>query len=352
MITELKEAMEAHIQNNLECGCQLVIYKNGELICDLAAGHLDASRKRKVDARTLFPVFSAGKSVLTTLAHICVEKGFLSYGDPVVKYWSEYRNGKEDTCFWHILTHRAAMWKLPDTFSIRECYDYEKCCAALEKAPLCGTLGGFHEYHAYTYGILLARLLEKATGRSLRNLLREFILDPLEIEDFYWGNPGMRPENRARIVPEKGKEDIAGNEFLAVNEDEVLFDGLNPSVNTAATAGSLAKIHAALVGKGYKNIRLLQDKTIENAIEIRRHSDYPVKAEEWDKFGLGYIVSGDAPPWNRFFGQAGACGAEGFADRVTGYAVGLTRNQQLPSDPDYPLRNAVSQILGIPCRVW
>lgn len=354
MLKRLQEAMESHIEKGLECGCQLVIYRNGELFCDLSAGYLDETKTKKVDPHTLFPVFSAGKSILTTLAHICVEKGFLAYEDPVAKYWKEYgTKGKEETCLWHIMTHRAAMWDYPADFPFEDRYNWEKACKALEKAPLCGELGGFHEYHAYTYGNLLGRVLEKATKSNLRSLLQEFILEPLQIQEFFWGNPSFRTENRAKIVPER-KEDgtFTPNEWLELNKDEILFDGFNPSVNTAATAHALARIHASLVGKGWKNIRLLKDETIENAVRIRRAAQYPILPEEWDKFGLGYIVAGEKPPWNRFFGQAGACGAEGFADRETLYAVGLTRNQQLASDPDYPLRNAISQILGIPKRIW
>ena len=346
--------MERHIGEGSEWGCQLVIYRDGELVCDLSAGYQDKDKTREVDGATLFPVFSAGKSILTTLAHICVEKGFLNYEDEVTKYWKEYgENGKKETKVWHIMTHRAGLWLFPEELPYKDYYNWEKCCSALEKAPLLGELGGFHEYHAYTYGVLLGRVLEKATGRNLRELLKEMILSPLEIEDFFWGNPGMRPQNRASIIPifrEDGS--FLPSEWLELNKEEYLFDGLNPSVNTTTTARALAKIHAALVGKGYKNIRLLKDETIENVVKIRRNSAYPILPEEWDKFGLGYIVSGEKPPWNRFFGQAGACGAEGFADRETLYAVGLTRNKQLASDPDYPLRNAISKILGIPVRVW
>ena len=354
LISKLQKIMDSHVEQNLECGCQLVIYQNGELLCDLVSGYLDHSRQRKVDHDTLFPVYSAGKSILTTLTHICVEKGFLHYEDPLSRYWKEYAcNGKEQTCVWHFLTHRAGAWKFPEDLPYASYYKWEEACKALEEAPLYGELGGFHEYHAYTYGVLVGRLLEKATSRPLRTLLQEFILQPLEIGDFFWGNPGMAYDNVAKIEPYLDQESRpVENEWLLLNDPCYLLEGLNPSVNTLTTASALAKIHASLFGKGYKGIRLLRDSTVENAIKIRRNEAYPVLADEWDKFGLGYIVSGETSPWNRFFGQAGACGSEGFVDRAGGYAVGLTRNQQLASDPDYPLRNEISRILGIPVRVW
>lgn len=358
MIDQLQKALDEHVNNGSECGCQLVIYKDGQLFCDLVSGYLDRTKKVKVTSDTLFPVFSAGKSVLTTLCHILVKEKYFSYDDPVNKYWTEYgQKGKEKTLVRHILSHRAALWDFPADFPYEEYYNWEKAVKILEEAPLSGELGGFHEYHAYTYGVLLGHFLEKAAKKDLRTLLREKILAPLSLEDaFFWGVPGKDwkiGSRIARIIPyqdEKGAD--AASPWLKINNEKLLIDGLNPSTNTLCTAHALAKIHAALLEKSEKNVFHLTIKDLDEALKVQRHRDYPVKKEEWDKFGLGYVLCGNKAPWNRMFGQAGACGSEGFADRETGFAVGLTRNQLLASDPDYPLRNAVSRILGIPERVW
>ncbi|MBO5760904.1 MAG: beta-lactamase family protein [Lentisphaeria bacterium] len=358
MIGKLQKVLDFHVRNGSECGCQLVIYKDGSLFCDLCSGFLDRSRKVKVTPQTLFPVFSAGKSVLTTLCHILVKEKLLSYDDPVCKYWKEYgENGKEKTLVRDILSHRAALWEFPSDLPYEDYYNWEKACTVLEKAPLKGELGGFHEYHAYTYGILLGRLLEKAAKKELRTLLQEKILSPLSLEDgFFWGIPGKDwkiGKEIAKILPyqdETGKD--VSSEWLKINNEKLLLDALNPSTNTLCNAHALAKIHASLLEKGVDGIKLLTSHDLEEPLKIQRHPRYPVKKDDWDKFGLGYVLCGPEEPWNRMFGQAGACGSEGFADRESGYAVGLTRNQLLASDPDYPLRNDLSRILGIPERVW
>ena len=46
MIKKLQQLMDLHVDAGDECGCQLVIYRNGELICDLVSGHLDGRRDR------------------------------------------------------------------------------------------------------------------------------------------------------------------------------------------------------------------------------------------------------------------------------------------------------------------
>ena len=96
--TKLQQILNDTVASGEECGCQLVVYRHGELLNDLSAGYTDASRKQKIDSQTLFPVFSVGKGVVTTLMHILAEHGILSYDDPVTKYWPEYGcNGKENT---------------------------------------------------------------------------------------------------------------------------------------------------------------------------------------------------------------------------------------------------------------
>ena len=358
MIEKLQKALDEHVRNNSECGCQLAVYKNGVLLCNLSSGFLDRTKKVKVTSQTLFPVFSAGKSVLTTLCHILVKEKLFSFDDRVCDYWPEFaQNGKENITVRNILSHRAALWAFPADFPYEDYYCWEKACRELEKAPLLGIPGGFHEYHAYTYGTLLGRLLEKAAKKDLRTLLEEKILSPLCLEDsFYWGAPGKEWKIGSRIAEitpyqdERGKD--VSSEWLKINNEKLLLEGLNPSTNTLCNALSLAKIHAALLENGVDHIQFLTEKDLEEPLKVQRDPHYPVQKTDWDKFGLGYVLCGPEAPWNRMFGQAGACGSEGFADRLTGYAVGLTRNQLLATDPDYPLRNAISKILDIPERVW
>ena len=358
MIEKLQKVLDEHVKNNLECGCQLTVYKNGELLCNLCSGFLDRTKKVKVTPQTLFPVFSAGKSVLTTLCHILVKEKLFSYEDKVCDHWQEFaQNGKENITVRNILSHRAALWAFPAEFPYEDYYCWQKASVELEKSPLLGTVGGFHEYHAYTYGTLLGRFLEKAAKKDLQSLLTEKILAPLSLEnDFFWGakNKDWKlGKEIAGIVPyqdEKGND--VDSEWLKINNENLLLDGLNPSTNTLCNAHALAKIHASLLEKGVDDIHLLTEKDLEEPLKIQRNPLYPVQKTDWDKFGLGYVLCGPEEPWNRIFGQAGACGSEGFADRKTGIAAGLTRNQLLASDPDYPLRNAISKILDIPERIW
>ena len=350
----LQQVLDDETASGRECGCQLTVYRNGELICDLASGYVDERNTARVTAETLFPVFSVGKGILATLFHIVAERFGVDYDDPVVRYWREYgAGGKESTRIRDLLSHRAGLYEFPADVPFFDRFDWEKAVKALENMSPLIPIGGKHRYHAHTFGILVGRLLEKIARRPLNEVLQAEILTPLRIDTFFFGVPAERLNETARITPYVEAEGVQSllDGRLLFNDRRVLC-GLNPSSNGVANARALAKVYAALLPAGLNGLRLLPPERLQRAISPERAADDPILPAQWDKFGLGYVLCGPCPPWNRIFGHGGACGAEGFADRETGYAVGFTRNRLLPSHPDYPVRNRISDVLGLPHRMW
>lgn len=59
---DIHQAMQAYIDQKVaegsERGVQLAVYYRGELIVDVCSGLAEAEAGKRVDANTLFPVFS------------------------------------------------------------------------------------------------------------------------------------------------------------------------------------------------------------------------------------------------------------------------------------------------------
>lgn len=354
LVHDLQKVLDDETSSGRECGCQLAVYRNGELLCDLASGYTDEKNMVSVTPETLFPVFSVGKGVITTLFHIVAERMGIDYDDFVVRYWPEYgAAGKESTTIRHVLSHRAGLHDYPADYPFLDRFNWMKVSEFLESMAPLTPVGGKHRYHAHTYGILVGRLLEKITGRPLNEILKKDILEPLQISSLFFGVPSEKLEDTARITPyvdQAGGRPLIDHRLLF--NDRRVLQGMNPSSNGVANALSLAKVYAALLPGGLNGIRLLKPETLRNALRLERSSDDPVEPSQWDKFGLGYALCGPNAPWNRMFGHGGACGSEGFADQETGYAVGFTKNRILPSHPDHPVRNRISDVLGLPHRIW
>ena len=57
---KVQNALNAVVEQELECGCQAVLYIDGKLEVNVSAGWTDWSRTKKVDENTIFPIYSAG----------------------------------------------------------------------------------------------------------------------------------------------------------------------------------------------------------------------------------------------------------------------------------------------------
>ena len=140
---DLQNVLDEYTSSGKECGCQLAVYHNGTLLYDLASGWTDETKSRKVDTQTLFPVFSVGKGVVTTLIHVLHEEGLIDYNAPVTDYWKEYgKNGKEKTLVKDILSHRAGLAHLPVMEKMEDKYNWEHLCKNVEEAAPSLPIGG------------------------------------------------------------------------------------------------------------------------------------------------------------------------------------------------------------------
>ena len=348
LVKKLQDVLDKSVESGEECGCQLSVYRYGEPVCDLFSGYTTADKTQKVDDKTLFPVFSVGKGICTTIMMILKDQGKLDFNDLVIDYWEGYGvNGKEITTIQDVLSHRAGVWETPD-IPLANRYNWETICKAMENAVPKDTIGGMHHYHAYTYGILTGRIAELADGRPFRQILQEEIVDPLGLDGMFFGISKEQFANNVAFID--GSDNMMDDIRLSHNEFCVL-GGLNPSSNGCINARSLAKMYSSLIGSGMDGIRLVSEKTIEEATKICRipeDNDY----DQWDKFGQGFALCGPKGNFGRMFGHGGACGAEGFADKETGYAIGFTKNKLNGTHPDHPTRNEISKVLGLPKRIW
>ena len=113
----LRNVMEEAVASGEECGCQLVVYEDGERVVDLCAGFAAPDRRIPIRNDALFPIFSVGKGVMATAFHRLVEQGKIAYDTRIADIWPEFGcNGKEKMLVWHILTHRGALFDLPLIF--------------------------------------------------------------------------------------------------------------------------------------------------------------------------------------------------------------------------------------------
>ena len=123
---------------------------------------------------------SSTKPVAAVCFHMLVDRGQVSYDDPIDRYWPEFaQNGnKAGYPIRYILDHRIGLPLIPQSMwpeTVRLGRDGRRTCGrAAPWEP--GTNAG---YHVRTYGFLLGEVFRRIEGRTIGQFLRDEISVPL-----------------------------------------------------------------------------------------------------------------------------------------------------------------------------
>ena len=333
-----------------EAALQLEIYDHGERVISQASGIDQNGDAVTVDS--IMPIFSCGKPVMATAVHCLVQKGLISYDLRVGDVWPEFDcNGKENLLFWHILTHRSGLHILPKADALDELGDWDLMCARMAEATPAWTPGTKCGYQGITHAWLVGETVRRATGISLKQAMEDEIFRPLGIRDFYFGTTAEADARMVRIDSSDFESEEKGWCGPFIHNDNIRH-GFIPSANGVTNAKALARHYAALVEGGVDGVQLLDKETLDNATIFRRWEGDPAAEDNWAKFGLGYALIGPSDNRGEYFGQGGAAGSEGFAVRSKKLAVALTKNKPLRSSPVHPIRDRISEALGLKIRHW
>lgn len=301
----LVRALELYIPTRGPGGAVVSVHHRGQLVANLAMGTRDHAGA-PMQPETLIMSLSTVKGVTATLLHIIADRGILDLAAPVAFYWPEFAQaGKREITIHELISHRAGLYMIPASIErIEDIYDWDRMVEALARAEPAHTPGRDLGYHAWTFGWLVGELLQRATGATFSDLLRECITEPLGLTGCYIGLPDQEHHRVAKIiqssphVPSSLATRIpalasAGIELtskatralglrfdpgqamramvppglakLDLNSPAFLRAAI-PSVNGVFDALSLSRIYAALANGGeLDGVRLLSRAAIERA---------------------------------------------------------------------------------------
>lgn len=285
-------------------------------LCVVRHGRIVLNRSFGCESDALFLVFSAGKPLVTMLAHLLAERGELDLDDPVAKHWPEYgRHGKGAITVRHVLQHRAGVPTarrslLGDALAMT---DWERSVRNARRARPRWDAGGAPGYHVLTYGFILGELIRRITGVEVPEFLRRELLDPLGMHDTFLGLPSGQ---WARRVPVRATNTTALPRSLAFNSRAVRT-GVIPAANVSTTATDLARFYRAMLNGGeLDGIKVLRPETIAAARrpssdgERDRVLDRPVRWSQGFQLG-GADYRADSVPRNQPLGNTSSRNAFG-----------------------------------------
>lgn len=332
------------VDGGAELGLQVAVYHRGRPVVDAAAGAMSsAPDARPVTGDTLFPVFSTGKGIVATAAHLLVERGHASYDTPVAAVWPEFAaEGKGGITLRHLLDHTAGLSAVPAEVGHEESLDWVNACSALAAARPASAPGARLAYHAITYGWLVGEFIRRVDGRPFARFVREEIAGPLGLTaDLFFSLPESeahrvatleRPAPSFPAPPAPPTPDPAiplwrGPLEHWMNQPEVRRACM-PGSTGIMNARAIARHYAALLPGGLDGIALLPPA------RIRQATTPPLPRPEAPPgshtFALGYMLGGPGTaigPEPIAFGHGGYGGSQGYANPLRHFSVGITKNR-------------------------
>jgi CubicO group peptidase (beta-lactamase class C family) len=326
-------------------GAAVAVYHHGEPVVDIWTGTARAGLPWQRD--TMAVSFSTTKGVVATVVHRLVDRGLLSYDEPVATWWPEFAaNGKADITLRHLLTHQAGMHRVRNLVDRAETLlDWDEMTTRLAAAEPAWPPGTAPGYHALTYGWLVGEVIRRVTGGTVAEAVRNEICVPLGIDGL---TIGARPEMYEGIAPlhvdpaasarllklfhwleTKDRyrpmvEALVVDDYLPLAATDRILTGEIPAANGAFTARSLARMYAALATPdAFDGPPLLSPATLAEATRVQTSAKDRVVLFRM-QWRLGYhLAATTAGVLPRGFGHFGFGGSGAWGDPESGLAVAM-----------------------------
>ncbi|MFN0092444.1 MAG: serine hydrolase domain-containing protein [Acidimicrobiales bacterium] len=355
----VQELVERQIAEGRQIGVQVCAYVHGEKLVDVAAGRRGPDDARPVEADSLFLSFSTTKGVTALALHQLADRGVIDYEQPVAAYWPAFgAHGKDRLTVAQAMSHQAGLHALPSPVLPEHLTDWDAAIARLENAVPAWAPGTATGYHAVTYGWIAGGIIAGATGRTVQEVIRAEIAEPLGVADELLVGLPDDPAVDARLTT---LEIVVAGEGLPIPDDAPFYEAMPkaiwphfngmafrravmPGANGHFSARALAKMYGALANGGeIDGVRLVSPARIAAMQQLRTDAmDLVLMTPLRKNCGFflggllpdlqGNLVHGPLGPRERAFGHPGAGGSVGFADPEIGLGAAITVNKM-----SYPL---------------
>ena len=347
---KVQELVARQIAEGRNLGVQVSAYLAGEPIVDVVAGQMGPDDPRPVQADTLFNSFSTTKGVAALALHILADRGQIAYDAPVARYWPEFAaNGKERVTIEQAMSHQAGLHAMPKPATVEFLTDWQAGLDWVANGTPAWTPGTATGYHAITYAWVVGGIVQGASGRHIKDVIREEIALPLGVGDeMFVGIPDGVDERLATLKAQPLGEGLPipeDHDFFKAMPRELptsVFNDMRvrqaciPSANGHFSARALAKMYGALANGGeVDGVRLVSAERIPLMQRLLIQQPDRVLGVNAPK-GVGFWLGGNwglngatsvFGPHMTALGHSGAGGSTAFADPEARLAIAVTINQ-------------------------
>jgi len=352
-------ATERLFRRGLHPTIAVCVRRNGRVVLDRTIGwshgtgpDTDPSSATVSTPETPICLFSASKAITAMVIHLLDEDGVLHVDDRVADYIPEFgQHGKGWVTIRHVLTHRAGIPTTGGRGDLELLTDWDAIIRLLCEAEPLTRPGQNLSYHALTGGFVLGEIVQRVTGKDIRQVLQERILDPLGVARLNYGVPAadvpLVAENHFTGVPvfppfSGIARFVLGMSFedAAVLSNEARFlEAIVPSGNIVGTAEEASRFFQMLLDGGrWEGTQIFEPRTVNRATQQTSYRELDSSLMLPLRYGVGFMLGGKwvspfGPNTQAAFGHLGLMNIHCWADRWRNTSVAiLTTGKPLISD--------------------
>ncbi|MBL4820060.1 MAG: beta-lactamase family protein [Gammaproteobacteria bacterium] len=350
-LARIDDYFQRFVDDNQIAGAVTLVARHGKVVHHSAVGWKYREQNIPMTTDTIFYLASMTKPIVSTALMMLFEEGRFRLDDPISNWIPEYSDHmvlesdplvllggrprqrflpeKRPITIRHVLTHTSGLTLNPENAGLTEqdlrwvTNDGEPFATLGEQIARAAMIpGAFHPGDHWQYGSstdFVAILVEKISGQSIDQFLREQIFEPLGMYDTFYNVPREKVDRVAAVYrpTEDGKSELQrAPEF---RESTAYFHGTTGLESTSSDYFRFAQMIAN--GGELGGVRLLGRMTVD--LMISNHTgekEIYIRGAGYG-FGLGFGVLGD--PTVSFdtlspgtYGWGGAFGTLYWADPV------------------------------------
>ena len=336
-IAGIDSLLQSFVDQKKVANVAAFVAKGGDVVYKKSFGWKDLEKKVPATPDDYYILYSQTKAIVTVAFMTLVEKGLVKIDDPVSKYFPEipdkvvttvHSDGTYETrpasrpmTFIHLMSHssglsagrvgdirRAEMRRADsirkasgDTTTRRGAGQRTGGAGSakylkdnmidLAKYPLGFDPGTEWSYHISTN--MLAYMIERISGKTLRQYVKETVLEPLGMKNTDWY---YEPEALSRFVKAynyvNGNLEAAPNNVseATISKDQTYAEG---GLGLNGPIEDYAKFCQMLLNRGeFNGRRILKPETIDVMTKVNRLPDVNAGGKNF-RFGLGFELYSD-----------------------------------------------------------
>lgn len=239
-IDRIASAAKQYTDAGKFAGIEWLIERRGEELARGQCGYADPAAKKPISKNALYRIYSMTKPITSVMALILIEQGKLRLYDMLAQFDKRFAQmtvlsasgqmapAHRPITVEDLLTHRAGFTyefipgcQIAHHYQVAEIsgdgrISLDEMMRRLSELPI-----AFHPGSQWRYSVatdVLAHVIEKATGRGVDELMKEYIFDPLGMSDTAYFVPN---DKRSRLMPMFGIADITELGSLKLRPQEL-----------------------------------------------------------------------------------------------------------------------------------